>query len=146
MATEGTGFGGCGDQLRPAGPPPATLRLTGSFPSTVATGEPHLAGEVTLENTGDTAVAALTAVQPDVVVTRSGVLVTEPLARDDMALAVELAPGAGRHYPAEGTLVDCTTGGPLAPGAYEVHAVLDVRGPDGELRLAVGGPWPLEIT
>ena len=144
------GIGGCGDQLRltsaAVGLPAAPLRLTASLPERVSAGDTELTGEVSLVNDGDTAVSALTAVQPDLVVTRNGRIVATPLPRDDMADLVELEPGATRSYRATADLVDCATGAPLAPGTYEVYALLDVRGPDGEARLAREGPWPLEVT
>ena len=134
--------GECGGTL-PAPERDARLELSGAFPERARASEhPTLAGTVTIINTTQRRIDGLAASQPDVYVTQRGRIVATPLPRDDIGLIVELAPGAAREFRTEGSLRRCSDQAPLAPGRYELHAVLRF----GDGTAATGGPWPLEVT
>ena len=113
----------------------ASLRLTGSFPARVELGRGTFEGAVTVVNDGPEPVEALAASRPDVTVLEHGRVVVGPLARDEVGIALRLAPGAGRELAAAGGL-------PPVPGRYEIRAALPIVGEDP----AVGGPWALEVV
>ena len=113
----------------------ALLRLMGSFPARVEIGSSTFEGAVTVVNDGAEPVEALAASRPDVTVLDDGRVVISPLARDEVGIALRLAPGAGRELAAAG-------GVPPVPGRYEIRAVLPIVGEDP----AVGGPWTLEVV
>ena len=96
---------------------------------------------MTITNATSRRIDGLAASQPDLYVTQRGRIVATPLPRDDIGLSIELAPGAAREFRTEGSLRRCRDQQPLAPGRYELHAVL--RFGDGPA--ATGGPWPLEV-
>jgi hypothetical protein len=130
----------CGDEL--AGERPGPLTLAGSFPAAVrAAGRCTFDGTVTIVNRSDVRVEGLAASRPDVYVLQSGRIVAMPLPRDEVGLQLDLASGATRDLLASGSLTSCSAARPLAPGRYEIRAVLPVAGADP----AVGGPWPLEV-
>ena len=112
-----------------------SLRLTGSFPARVEVGSSTFEGSVTVVNDGAEPVEALAASRPDVTVLDEGRVVMSPLARDEVGIALRLAPGARRELAAAG-------GVPPARGRYEIRAALPIVGEDP----AVGGPWPLEVV
>jgi hypothetical protein len=112
------------------------MRLTASFPARVrATDGPTFEGTVTVINDSGRRVEGLAASRPDVTVRREGRIVAGPLPRDEVGLQLDLAPGARRELAAAGRL-------PLAPGRYEIHAVLPIAGEEP----AAGGPWSLEVV
>jgi hypothetical protein len=135
----------CGDDLpeERSGP----LSLTGSFPARVRAFErTTFDGTVTVVNRSDRRVEGLAASRPDVYLLQSGRIVATPLPRDEVGLQVDLAPGAGRDLTATGSLTSCSAARPLAPGRYEIHAVLPIVGTDGTMSApAVGGPWSLQV-
>jgi hypothetical protein len=112
-----------------------SLRLTGSFPARVEAGRSTFEGVVTVVNGGAEPVEALAASRPDVTVLEHGRVVMPPLARDEVGIALSLAPGAGRELAAAG-------GVPPVPGRYEIRAALPIVGEDP----AVGGPWTLDVV
>jgi hypothetical protein len=130
--------GECGQKVRERGD--RRLTVTASFPEPV-TGS-GFEGTVTITNDSDRRIEGLAASQPDVYVTRAGTIVATPLPRDDVGLALDLAPGAAREFRTMGSLRHCVDQAPLGPGRYEVHAVLRIAGAGA----AVGGPWPLEVA
>jgi hypothetical protein len=113
----------------------ASLRLTGSFPARVAIGSSTFEGAVTVVNDGAEPVEVLAATWPDVTVLGRGRVVMSSLARDDVGIALRLAPGASRELAA-------ASGVPPVPGRYEIRAVVPIVGEDP----AVGGPWILEVV
>ena len=134
--------GECGGTL-PAPERDARLELSGAFPERAKASErPTFAGTVTITNATQRRIDGLAASQPDLYVTQRGRIVATPLPRDDIGLIVELAPGAAREFRTEGSLRRCSDQQPLAPGRYELHAVLRF----GDGTAAAGGPWPLDVT
>jgi hypothetical protein len=136
----------CGDELGEARPGP--LGLTASFPGRVRGMERRtFEGTVTVINHSDRRVEGLAASRPDVYVLESGRIVAMPLPRDEVGLQLDLAPGAVRDLTATGSLTNCSAARPLAPGRYEIHAVLPIVLRDGSsIDPAVGGPWSLEVV
>ncbi len=134
----------CGDRLveERRGP----LRLTGSFPARVPATGRGFGGRVTVANGSDRRAGGLAASRPDLYVLRAGRVVAMPLARDEVGLQLDLAPGEGQDLAAAGSLASCRDGRPLAPGRYEIRAVLPVIGLDGTAGAAAGGPWALEVV
>ena len=119
------------------------LTVTGSFPARVrATEQSTVEGTVTITNATGRPIQALAASRPDVYVKQDGAIVATPLPRDDVGLILELAPGAAREFSASGSLRRSSDQRPLAPGRYELHAVLRF----GDGGSAAGGPWPLEAV
>ena len=118
------------------------LSVSGTFPERAKASEPTFAGTVTIANATSRRIDGLAASQPDLYVTQRGRIVATPLPRDDIGLVVELAPGAARAFRTEGSLRRCSDQAPLAPGRYELHAVLRF----GDGTAATGGPWPLEVA
>jgi hypothetical protein len=151
------------DLARTAGPQanPFQVTLDARVPATVAPGS-TLRFTVTATNEGATAVAG-TSGPPDVLLTRDGRVVAVTTDHEDVALDVDLAPGASRATDAGLDLVACgvlvtddvagTSGGdPLPPGDYEVWVTTDLvlttptardGGPTREH--LVYGPWPLRV-
>ena len=129
---------GCGETLSEPGRDPR-WNVTGAFPDRVRE-QSTLDGTVTITNATDRNIAGLSASRPDVYVTQHGRIVALPLPRDDVGVVLELAPGGARDYDAAGSLRRCSDQQPLAPGRYELHALLRI----GDAT-AVGGPWPLEV-
>ena len=103
----------------------------------VAQGVETFEGVVIVTNTGGRRFQGLSAIAPDVYLAQGGRTVAAPLPRDAVGTLLDLEPGASRE------LVACGRASGLAPGRYEVRAVLRVFG-QGE-RSPEGGPWPLEI-
>ena len=130
----------CGDELPPERPGP--LRLSGSFPARVRATECTLDGTVTVVNHSDLRVAGLAASRPDVYLLQFNRIVTTPLPRDEVGLQLDLAPGAARDLAAASSLRSCSAARLLAPGRYEIRAVLPIVGADP----AVGGPWSLDVV
>ena len=126
----------------------ARLTLAGSFPERVrATERATFEGTVTIANHTDRRVEGLSASRPDLYLTRAGDIVATPLPRDEVGLVLDLAPGEARNFPAAGSLRSCSRGQPLAPGRYDVYAVLTIADTDGAQTIsAVGGPWRVEIV
>jgi hypothetical protein len=123
------------------------LLLTGSFPERVRATERTFEGTVTVVNDSDRRIEALAASRPDVHLVQSGKSMTTPLPRDEVGLQLDLAPGAARDLTATGSLTSGVTARPLAPGRYEIHAVLPLAGADGaRIAPAAGGPWSLEVV
>jgi hypothetical protein len=130
----------CGDEL--VAGPPGPLALTGSFPARVRVdGRRTVEGTVTVANRSGARVEGLAASRPDVYLLEAGRIAALPLPRDEIGLQLDLAPGAERALPAAGALTSCRTARPLAPGRYEIRAVLWIAGREP----AAGGPWPLEL-
>jgi hypothetical protein len=113
----------------------SNMRLTGSFPARLEIGRSTFDGTVTVVNDGHRPVDALAASRPDIYVLQAGRIVATPLPRDEVGLQLHLAPGAVHKLAATGSL-------PLAPGRYEIFAVLPLVGE----RPAIGGPFSLELT
>jgi hypothetical protein len=107
-----------------------------------ASERPTFDGTVTVVNHSDRRVEGLAASRPDVYLLQSGRIVATPLPRDEVGLQFDLAPGAARDLGAAGSLTSCSAARPLAPGRYEIRAVLPIVGEDP----AVGGPWSLEVV
>ena len=128
----------CGQRVREAGD--QRLTVSASFPDRVSGST--FDGTVRVTNDSDRRVEGLAASQPDVYVTRAGTIVATPLPRDDVGLALDLAPGAARKFRTAGSLRHCVDGEPLTPGRYEVQVVLRIAGGAA----AIGGPWPLEVA
>lgn len=141
-------LGTCGDRIASDIGRGGPLDLSASFPARVATGrEGRFRGTVTVVNRGDARFAGLSAAEADVYLTLSGRIVATPLDKDDRGVAVDLAPGADRAFPATGRLRRCADEAPLEPGAYEVFATLSLtEGTDGGSVLVAGGPWPLLVA
>ena len=117
------------------------LALSGAFPERVRAGERStFDGTVTITNTTERPIEGLSASRPDVYLTQGGTVVATPVPQDDLALVLELAPGAARELSATGSLRGSER--PLPPGRYEIHAVLRLVGSEP----AIGGPWPLEVA
>jgi hypothetical protein len=128
----------CGQRVRVAGD--QRLTVSASFPESVSGST--FDGTVKVTNASARRVDGLAASQPDVYVMRAGTIVATPLPRDDVGLALDLAPGASREFRTAGRLRHCVDDEPLAPGRYEVQVVLRIAG----AAAAVGGPWPLEVA
>ena len=133
--------GECGGTL-PAPEHDARLEVSSAFPEQAKSEKPTFTGTVTITNATERRIDGLAASQPDLYITQRGRIVATPLPRDDIGLIVELAPGAAREFRTEGSLRRCSDQQPLAPGAYELHAVLRF----GDGTAATGGPWPLEVS
>ncbi|KSW29624.1 hypothetical protein [Cellulomonas sp. B6] len=151
------------DLARTAGPQanPFQVTLDARVPATTAAGS-TLRFTVTATNEGATAVAG-TSGPPDVLLTRDGRVVAATTAHEDVALDVDLEPGASRATDAGIELVACealgtadvagtSRGEPLTPGDYEVWVTTDLvlttptardGGPTREH--LVYGPWPLRV-
>jgi hypothetical protein len=143
----------CGDMFDGQQGRDGPLVMTGSFPEHVRSGS-GLHGTVTLTNPADIRIRGTSASQPDIFVTEAGEIVATPVARDDVGVLLDLAPGASRVFDATGSLLRCSpevgpgSSGeqPLAPGRYEIHAVLPVLGgEEGRSVTVLGGPWALEV-
>ena len=134
--------GECGGTL-PEQERDARLRVSGAFPERAnATEQPMFAGTVTITNVTNRRIEGLSASQPDIYVTQHDRIVATPLPQDDVGLALELAPGAARDFRTQGSLRRCSDQQPLAPGRYELHAVLRF----GDGMAAAGGPWSLDVV
>ena len=44
------------------------------------------------------------------------------------------------------SLVSCESGGPLAPGEYELYVRVVITPDDGPPQESFGGPWPLRVV
>jgi hypothetical protein len=131
-------------------PPSATgLLLTARFPD-AAVGSTNVDGTVTLTNHGTTRVSGSTAATPMITLSRNGIVYWHSNgAMSQVAVAVDLEPGASMTYPASFTPVICGAEDeagsgfrdnlPPAPaGRYEVSAAIDfMSGGPAEL---VAGP------
>ena len=144
---EPTDPAGCGAMFRERASG-RRMTLTGSFPERVsASRRSTFDGTVTIANPGDQRLEALPASQPDVYVTQSGRIVATPVPTDAVGLVVDLAPGKARDLSATGQR------SPL-PGrtAAAARALRGARRPPlhhrrrRRARMAVGGPWQLEIA
>ena len=144
---------GCGDDVAALAAAAGPLAMTGAFPGKVdRAGPPTFTGTVTL--TAGRGVTGVTSPEADVYVTRSGTVVATPLPKDLVGVPVRLVPGASRQFPATGSLRECSEGGGpaggegrmLPAGRYEVFAAVVVTDDAGSSVLAVGGPWPVEVT
>lgn len=122
------------------------VSLDGTFPARVSASAGTFSGTVTL--TARQRLAGTASPYPDVIVVRDGVVVARPMDKDDVGTLVDLAPGGTRAFEAVGSVTTCDgPGAALAPGPYQVYAVVSVwgeAGPGSEV-VAVGGPWPVEI-
>ncbi|NDL60537.1 hypothetical protein [Phytoactinopolyspora mesophila] len=126
---------------------------------------PGAAFTVTATNTSGVELEGWTG-HPWVVVVRDGIVVGTTGGTDDMGLEATMAAGASIDYDAWVPLHDCTTvgvgqhantsgGEPLAPGTYELYAVMgfffttpagdDGPGQDRTDVTAIGGPWTVTV-
>jgi len=121
-----------------------TLALVGRFPTSAERGGGTFAGTVTVTNNGE-AIKGDTSQLADVVVVRDGKVVGASLPKDLVAKPLDLPAGASADFPATGSLRECDGGEPLAAGAYQVFALVAVN-QNGTTTVAVGGPWPLDVT
>jgi hypothetical protein len=103
----------------------------------VRAGEQTFEGSLTVTNASGERFQGLSAIAPDVYLAQGGRTVAPPLPRDAVGVLLDLEPGASRELAAAGSLRG------LAPGRYEIRAVLRVFGQSQ--RSPEGGPWPLEI-
>jgi hypothetical protein len=124
-----------GDGL--AVPSGRALSLAGSFPARLAQGVETVEGVVTVTNTSGLRFHGLSAIAPDVYLTQGGRTIAAPVPRDAVGVLLDLEPAESRELAARGSVRG------LAPGRYEIRAVLRVFG-QGECS-PEGGPWPLEI-
>lgn len=146
----------CGEQVDALAATAGPLTMTASFPSRVArSATAVVTGTVTVS--AGRGVNGVASPEADVYVTRSGTVVATPVAKDLIGVPVRLTPGVNQEFRAAGSLRACHDGGrsagaageagpPLAPGRYELYAVVVVTDDGGSSTLAVGGPWPLEVT
>lgn len=135
----------CGDSTERLPGVMRGLAVVGHFPAAVERTESEgFTGTVTLRST-QAPTAGVTSPEADVVVARAGEVVVEPLAKDALGRAVELAPGDAVELAARGGLVSCADGQPLPPGPYQLHAVVVVTRDDGPDLVVSGGPWPVEV-
>jgi len=145
----GVGVFGCGDRI---GGLPGSVRgvvVAGEFPSRVVRGggDGTFAGTVTVTSTGPR-LSGVTSREADVYLARAGRVVATPVAKDLIGEPFDLGPDASRVFVARGAIRPCVAsgGGLLPAGRYEVFAVVVVNRGDGSRVMAVGGPWPLEVT
>jgi hypothetical protein len=75
-----------------------------------------------------------------------GRVVTTPIAQDAIGVRWDLEEGETRSVPALVSLVSCESGGPLAPGAYELYVRVVITPDDGPPKESFGGPWPLRVV
>lgn len=80
----------------------------------------------TLTSTGTEAFHGTTHLRPMVVAVRDGVVAAAPDGREDVGVDVDLSPGASQRLGSGLVLLDCATTQALAPGVYELWAVLDL--------------------
>lgn len=150
----------CGDRVDALVSRPGSLEIKGAFPGRVASGgDGTFAVTVTATGTAGR-VTGTTSPYADIYVARAGEIVATPLPKDLIGRRLDLAAGASQTFTARGSLRQCTpdstgtpastpadgTGAPLAPGRYEVYAVVSVIGDDGKQVTSSGGPWMLEVT
>jgi hypothetical protein len=120
------------------------LRLVARFPESVRVAQQAVAGSVAV--TSRDAMRAVAAPAADVFLVRDDQVVAMPVPQDAIGVRWELAAGETRSVPATASLVWCEpTGGPLAPGRYELYARLVLTTDDGATQRAFGGPWPLDV-
>jgi hypothetical protein len=125
-------------------PAPAGLRLVARFPESVQAGQRTLGG--TVEVSGRDAMQGVAAPAADVFLVAAGRVVTLPVAQDAIGVRWQLAAGETRSLPATASLVSCEPeGGPLAPGHYELYALVLLTPDGGAAQRAFGGPWPLHV-
>ncbi|NEE04541.1 hypothetical protein [Phytoactinopolyspora halotolerans] len=126
---------------------------------------PGAAFTVTAANTSDAELEGWTG-HPWIVVVRDRTIVGTTGGMDDVGLDATMEPGTSMDYDAWVPLHDCTTvgvgehansggGDPLAPGTYELYAVMEFffttpAGDDGPGQdrtdvTAVGGPWTVTV-
>lgn len=139
----------CGEAFAGAARVDGPLELRGAFPATAGAGE-LVQVQLSLVNRGARPFSGVAASSADVYAVKAGSVVAEPLARDDSGIAVDLPPGAAIALPAAGRLVRCDADPqvarpPLPPGAYQLHAMLSVVDDTGEVVVAMGGPWAVEV-
>ena len=139
----------CGDPIEALGPgAPGLASLDGSFPASVGRGgDGTFSGAVTL--VAHQALAGVASPLADVYVVRDGLVVTVPLPTDAVGTAVRVPAGGTAVFDAVGTIAGCDgPGARLAPGRYDVYAVVTVTGDGGPGTevVAPGGPWPLEVV
>lgn len=139
----------CGEAFVGATRVDGPLELRGAFPAAAGAGE-LVEVPLSLVNRGARPFSGVAASIADVYVVKAGSVVAEPLARDDNGIAVDLPPGAAMAFPAAVRLVPCDADPqvarlPLPPGAYQLHATLSVVDDTGEVVVATGGPWTMEV-
>ena len=133
--------GECGGTL-PEQERDARFKVSGAFPERATSDQPAFAATVTITNATNRRIEGLAASQPDLYLTQHDRIVATPLPQDAIGLVLELAPGAARDFRTQGSLRRCRDQEPLAPGRYELHAVLRF----GNGTVAAGGPWTLVVA
>jgi hypothetical protein len=134
-----------------AGPIPSAsgLRLELAFPASAPVGATTIDGVVRLVNAGTERVTGTTAAGPAITLSQAGIVLWHsPAAGDLSAVAIDLAPGQSREYPASFVPVRCSVADdeaqsfradlPAAPaGGYELSAAIDFApsAPSGDLDL-----------
>lgn len=135
----------CGQPFqRPPGP---QLVLSGSFPASVAAGEPSLTGRVTV-SAGRAGVTGVVAPLAEVFLVRDNRIVTLPPQQDSIGLQLRLGPGGSHDLTAPAPLSACDGSLPdqaLPKGRYDVFTRVVVNRDDGARVESFGGPWPLEV-
>ena len=128
----------CGGAVAEVTPSPTGLVLIPTFPATAPATGSSVSGVVTLENTGTERMTGASARNPEITLSRDGIVVWHS-GGSGFAIAawVDLAPGESMTYTATFVPALCTaaddSGGapptdlpPLPAGEYEVRAAIDV--------------------
>ncbi|MFD4636155.1 hypothetical protein ACFWN2_02500 [Lentzea sp. NPDC058436] len=136
----------CGDRIDALSSRIDGLSMTGEFPPRATRdGDGTFAGAVTVTSTG-AEIAGVATPEADVYVAKAGEVVAVPLPKDSLGQAVNLRSGVSQVFTARGTVRQCSGGGPLPQGKYEVFAAIVVNRDDGPPVVVTGGPWPLEVS
>jgi hypothetical protein len=150
-------IGGCGSKISGKINNHLPLEMAADLPRVAEPDERGLLhGTVTITNQGQETIQGITAVQPDITVTKKSIVVGSPVGVRDVGVIIRLSPGESKKFELVANARACSgeygsDDGLLRPGRYELFASLSVQvkvpgsQDPGDKHYIQGGPWAVTV-